>query len=103
MVVVNDANEDEADTSEEEELEQHDDSDAEGGVRLKFKSFMPEDLNNPTFKVGMSFPSIEMVRKAVTEYSLRQGMTRKGLVLIVQKDTHGISMLHMTAKQRLFW
>jgi hypothetical protein len=52
-------------------LEQPDDSDAEVGVRLKFKSFMPEDLNNPTFKLGLLFALIELVRKAVTEYSLR--------------------------------
>ncbi|XP_039834350.1 uncharacterized protein LOC120695103 [Panicum virgatum] len=72
MVVVNDAPEEvEADTVEEEELELPADSDAEGGVRLNFKSFMPEDLNNPIFKLGMTFPSAEIVRNAVTECNLR--------------------------------
>ncbi|CAN6362040.1 unnamed protein product [Urochloa humidicola] len=56
--------------SDDEELDLPEDSDGEGGVRMKFKSFMPDDLNNPTFAIGMCFPSIEMVRKAVTEYSL---------------------------------
>lgn len=46
-------------------------SDDEGEVRLRFKSFMPEDLNNPVFKVGMVFPSVEVLRKAITEYSLK--------------------------------
>ncbi|XP_066398983.1 uncharacterized protein [Miscanthus floridulus] len=60
------------DDSESEDLELHEASDGEqGGVRLKFKSFTPDDLNNPTLKIDMSFPSIEMVRKAVTEYSLK--------------------------------
>jgi len=60
------------DDSESEDLELPEASDGEqSGVRLKFKSFTPDDLNNPIFKIGMSFPSIEMVRKAVTKYSLR--------------------------------
>jgi hypothetical protein len=63
---VNDPIEYKADSGDsEEELKQPDDSDAEGEVTLKFKTFMPEDLNNPTFKVGMTFPSIEMVRKVL--------------------------------------
>jgi hypothetical protein len=44
---------------------------------LKFKSFTPDDLNNPTFKIDMSFPSIEMVRKAVTKYNLRHRLDVK--------------------------
>ncbi|CAO2142725.1 unnamed protein product [Urochloa humidicola] len=57
--------------SDDEGLDLPEDSNGEGGVQLKFKSFMPDDLNNPTFTIGMCFPSVEMVRKAVTEYSLR--------------------------------
>ena len=38
---------------------------------MKLKSFMPDDLNNATFTIGMCFPSVEMVRKAVTENNLR--------------------------------
>jgi hypothetical protein len=53
------------------DLDLPDDSDREGQVKLKFKSFKPEDLVNPTFKVGMVFSSVELVRKAITEYSLK--------------------------------
>ena len=52
--------------SESEELDVPEDSDGEGGVKFKFKSFVPDDLNNPTFAICMCFPSVEMVRKAVT-------------------------------------
>lgn len=47
------------------------DSDDDGEVRLKFKAFMAEDVKNPVFKVGMVFPSVEVLRKAITEYSLK--------------------------------
>ena len=40
-------------------------------MKLKFKSFNLEDLVNPTFKVGMIFSSVELLRKAVIEYSLK--------------------------------
>ena len=40
-------------------------------MKLKFKSFNLEDLVNPTFKVGMIFSSVELIRKAITEYSLK--------------------------------
>ncbi|CAO2204608.1 unnamed protein product [Urochloa humidicola] len=48
------------------------DSDGEGGSRLRFKSFKPEDISNPKFKVGMLFASVEVLRKAVTEYSIKE-------------------------------
>ncbi|PUZ51096.1 hypothetical protein GQ55_6G147600 [Panicum hallii var. hallii] len=38
-----------------EELELPEDSDGEGGVRYEFKTFNPEDMSNPTFKLGMVF------------------------------------------------
>lgn len=47
------------------------DSDDDGEVRLKFKAFMAEDVKNPVFKVGMVFPSVEVLKKAITEYSLK--------------------------------
>ena len=47
------------------------DSNGEGEVRMRFRSFMPEDLSNPVFKVGMVFPSVDVLRKAITEYSLK--------------------------------
>ncbi|XP_021308064.1 uncharacterized protein LOC8080998 [Sorghum bicolor] len=48
-----------------------DDSDGEGQVKLKFKSFNPDDLVNPTFKVGMVFSTVEVLRKNIREYSLK--------------------------------
>jgi hypothetical protein len=59
------------DEESDDELELPEDEDGANGVRLKFKSFVPDDLNNPTFRLGMTFPSVEMVRKVVTEYSLK--------------------------------
>jgi len=47
------------------------DSDGEDQVSKKFKSFRDADLENPVFKVGMIFDSVQMLRKAVTEYSLK--------------------------------
>ena len=38
----------------------------EGEVRLRFKSWSAEDLSNPVFKPGMVFPSVEVLRKAIT-------------------------------------
>jgi len=35
------------------------------------RSFKPEDLQNPIFKVGMKFDSVEVLRKAITEYSIK--------------------------------
>lgn len=47
------------------------DSDGEGEGRLRFSSFREEDLNNPTFSVGLVFPNVEKLREAITEYSVR--------------------------------
>ena len=47
------------------------DSEDEGEVRLRFKSWSAEDFSNPVFKPGMVFPSVEVLRKAITEYSLK--------------------------------
>ncbi|EEC68507.1 hypothetical protein OsI_36776 [Oryza sativa Indica Group] len=55
-------------SSDEEILELPDNTDE---INLRFKSFNPEDMNNPVFKVGMVFPSLELLRKAITEYSLK--------------------------------
>ncbi|CAN6332771.1 unnamed protein product [Urochloa humidicola] len=46
-------------------------SDDEGQLRMRFKSFKGEDLENPTFSVGMIFGSVELIRKAIREYSLK--------------------------------
>ena len=47
------------------------DSHDEGDIRLGFKCFRQEDMCNPIFKVGMMFESPEMVRKSITQYSLK--------------------------------
>jgi len=57
-------------SSDDEDLQVPDD-DVEGHINLKFKNFTREDLSNPTFKVGMVFESVEILRKAITEYSLK--------------------------------
>ena len=59
------------DLSTDEEYLDLPDSDGEGEVTMRFRSFMPEDLSNPVFKVGMVFPSVEVLRKTITEYSLK--------------------------------
>ncbi|XP_052154442.1 uncharacterized protein LOC127772549 [Oryza glaberrima] len=68
-------------------------------INLRFKSFNPEDKNNPVFKVGMVFPSVELLRKAITEYSLKNRVDIKmprnveqGSRLIVQKGALGTCM-----------
>jgi hypothetical protein len=56
--------------SDEEELELPE-SDEEGRAGQNMRSFRPEDLHNPIFKVGMKFGSVQMLRKAITEYSIK--------------------------------
>jgi len=56
--------------SDEEELELPE-SGEEGRAGQNMRSFRPEDLQNPIFKVGMKFDSVEMLRKAITEYSIK--------------------------------
>ena len=46
-------------------------SDDEGESRMRFNSRNQEDMNNPAFSVGLVFPSVKSVRKAITEYSVR--------------------------------
>ncbi|CAN6321157.1 unnamed protein product [Urochloa humidicola] len=47
------------------------DSDGEGEGRLRFKSWTEQDMNNPSFFVGQVFPSVVELRKAITEYSVK--------------------------------
>ena len=54
--------------SEEEDLQLPDSEDDEE-VRLKFKTFGVEDMLKPTFKVGQIFASVELLRKAINEYT----------------------------------
>ena len=39
---------------------------------MRFRSFKEQDLSNPIFKVGMLFESVELLRKAVTKYSIKE-------------------------------
>jgi hypothetical protein len=61
---------DEQDESTDDDL-QLPESDCEGEPLFKCKTFKAEDLANPVFKVGMKFDSVELLRQAITEYSLR--------------------------------
>ncbi|XP_040380846.1 uncharacterized protein LOC121054682 [Oryza brachyantha] len=58
------------DSSEDEDLEIPEDG-GDGGVRLKFRSWREEDINNPTFRVGLVFPSVQALRVAIAEYAVR--------------------------------
>jgi len=69
QIVVHGGTEDEESTDDEDGL-QLPESDGESNPGLMSKSFKPEDMLNPVFKVGMTFESVEMLRKAVTEYGL---------------------------------
>jgi hypothetical protein len=56
--------------SNEEELELPE-SDEEGQAGQNMRSFRPEDMWNPIFKVGMKFDSVELFMKAITEYNIK--------------------------------
>ena len=43
----------------------------EGSNRNRFREFRQEDLLNPSFREGQVFGTVELVRKAIIEYSLR--------------------------------
>jgi hypothetical protein len=58
-------------TSNEDELELPD-SDEEGHPDKNLKTFRPEDMHNPIFKIGMKFALVEMLRSAITEYRIKQ-------------------------------
>ena len=65
--------------SEEDDLQLPDSEDDEE-VRLKFKYFGPEDMLNPTFKVGQVLGSVELLRKAISEYTCQ---SRRAITLPV--------------------
>jgi hypothetical protein len=60
-----------SDMSSDDEL-QLPDSDKEGQDMPRFRSFISKDVHNPIFKVGLLFESVDLLRKAVTEYSVRE-------------------------------
>lgn len=47
------------------------DSNGEGTSRLRFTQFRDEDMSNPTFSVGLVFSTVEKLREAIGEYSVR--------------------------------
>jgi len=55
--------------SEEDEIQLPDSDEEE--MRFNFKKFREEDMHNPEFYVGQLFSSIDMLRKAINEYSCK--------------------------------
>jgi hypothetical protein len=60
------------DMSTDEDVLELPNSDGEGEDRVRFQSFRQQDTRNPMFKVGQMFASPELLRQAITEYSLKQ-------------------------------
>lgn len=60
------------DMSTDEDVLELPNSDGEGEDRVRFQSFRQQDMRNPMFKVGQMFASPELLRQAITEYSLKQ-------------------------------
>ncbi|WVZ66010.1 hypothetical protein U9M48_015289 [Paspalum notatum var. saurae] len=53
------------------------DSDGEGEERFRFTSFKEDHLMNPTFHVKQVFPSMQSLREAITEYSVKNRLEIK--------------------------
>ncbi|KAM0825404.1 hypothetical protein ACQ4PT_069581 [Festuca glaucescens] len=41
----------------------------EDKIELKFKTFRPEDLSAPVFKIGLKFENVSLLRRAIKEYA----------------------------------
>ena len=48
------------------------DTDGEGECGHELKSFRDADMQNPIFSVGLVFPSVEKLREAINEYSVKK-------------------------------
>ena len=67
-------------SSDEEDTDEEDlqlPADEVHGPVCSFKRFRQEDMSSPAFKIGMIFESVEVVRKALTEYSLKNRVAIK--------------------------
>ena len=73
---------DDGNVSEEDELYLPDSDD--DGLKMNFQTFTENDLHNPQFEVGQIFASVELVRKAIKEYSCQQ---RRDIKLPVNDKT----------------
>lgn len=95
----------EDDNSEDEKLEMAESDDEE--MKFKFKHFTEEDLHEPKFHVGQVFSSIELITKAIREYSCKERLAitfpKNDKTRVGAKCTHGICMHHMTIEQRELW
>ena len=69
-------NEEQLDVSEDDELRRTD-SDDEGIIEMNFKTFRDEDLISPKFHVGQVFQNVQLLRKAIKEYSCRNRVNLK--------------------------
>ncbi|KAK3144103.1 hypothetical protein QOZ80_4AG0308850 [Eleusine coracana subsp. coracana] len=69
----------EDDVSPDDDVLEVPDSDEEGDVRKNLKSFNPEVIANPIFKLGMMFDTVEQLRVTITEYSLKNRVEIKTL------------------------
>ena len=69
-------NEEQLDVSEDDELRRPD-SDDEGIIEMNFKTFRDEDLISPKFHVGQVFQNVQLLRKAIKEYSCRNRVNLK--------------------------
>lgn len=52
-------------------------SDDEDSIKLSFKNFQPVDMESPQFSVGMIFGSVQEVREAIKQYSIKNRVAIK--------------------------
>ncbi|XP_044349948.1 stress response protein NST1 [Triticum aestivum] len=85
----------EDDNSEDEKLEMPESDDEE--MKFKFNHFTEEDLHEPKFHVGQVFSSIELIRKAIREYSCKE---RLGITFGKRKEEAVAKKLEKEEKRK---